>query len=108
MKRILHILATLALLAAAALGAGCAGGAKRVSPPAAVVRQLQIRADCSWTVDVRMHNYGSVSMRFDHVRLELSVDERPAVTLEAAPALSIGPAAADVVQVTLRPQPMAR
>ncbi|KAF1690997.1 LEA type 2 family protein [Pseudoxanthomonas taiwanensis] len=108
MKRILHILATLALLAAAALGAGCAGGAKRVSPPAAMVQQLQVQADGSWTVDVRLHNYSSVSMRFDHVRLELSVDEHPAGTLEASPALSIGPTAADVVQVTLRPQPMAR
>ena len=47
-------------------------------------------------------------MRFDTLRLELSVDEHVAGTLQASPAISIGPTSADVVQVTLKPDGMAR
>jgi len=108
MKRFLHTFALLALLAALGALAGCNGNTRRVSPPAAAIQQLTVQADGSWTVDLRLHNYSSVPMRFEQVRLEVSVDEHVAGTLQATPGLSIGPTSADVVKATLRPQPMAR
>lgn len=88
--------------------AGCSRNAKRVSTPAASIQQLAVQADGSWTVDLRLHNYSSMPMRFERVSLVASVDEHDAGTLEATPAISIGPSAADVVRLTLRPQGTAR
>ncbi|AKC87668.1 LEA type 2 family protein [Pseudoxanthomonas suwonensis] len=93
---------------ALALLAACGTGAKRVSPPSAAIQQLTVQANGDWTVDLRLHNFSSVSMRFDSVRLEVSVDEHTAGTLNATPAISIGPTAADVVKVSLKPEGMAR
>ncbi len=104
MKSVLKL--SLALLAVALL-ASC-GTSRRVSPPAAAIQQLTVQANGDWKVDLRLHNYSSVSMRFDSVRLELSVDEHLAGTLQASPAISIGPTSADVVQVSLKPDGMAR
>ncbi|RRN54967.1 hypothetical protein EIM48_11945 [Pseudoxanthomonas sp. SGNA-20] len=103
-----RFLPVLALALAMALLAGCGGKVKRVSAPAASIQQLTVESDGSWTVDLRLHNYSSMSMRFERVSLAVSVDEHEAGTLEATPAISIGPSAADTVRATLRPQPMAR
>lgn len=109
MKRpVSRILPFLALALVVLVIAGCGRGAKRISPPTASIQQLTVAADGSWTVDLRLHNYSSVSMRFERVSLAVSVDEHEAGTLEASPALQIGPSAADVVRVTLRPQGTAR
>ena len=97
-------LATCALL----LLAACGSTPRRVSPPSAAIQQLTVQANGDWLVDLRLHNYSSVSMRFDEVRLEVSVDEHAAGTLLATPAISIGPTAADVVQVSMKPEAMAR
>ena len=86
----------------------CGSTPRRVSPPAAAIQQLTVQANGDWLVDLRLHNYSSISMRFDSVQLEVSVDEHPAGTLQATPAISIGPTSADVVQVALKPEPMAR
>src|SRR5690606_279302 len=88
--------------------AGCNRNAKRVSPPAASIQQLAVQADGSWTVDLRLHNYSSMPMRFERVSLVASVDEHDAGTLEATPAISIGTSAADVVRLSLRPHGNAR
>ncbi|WP_447730051.1 LEA type 2 family protein [Pseudoxanthomonas suwonensis] len=103
-----RIFPAIALGLAALLVAGCGSKARRVSPPAASIQQLTVERDGSWTVDLRLHNYSSISMRFERVSLAVSVDEHEAGTLQASPAISIGPSAADTVRATLRPQPMAR
>ncbi len=104
MKSLLKL--SLALLALALL-ASC-GTSRRVSTPSAAIQQLTVQANGDWTVDLRLRNYSSVSMRFDTLRLELSVDEHVAGTLQASPAISIGPTSADVVQVAFKPEGMAR
>lgn len=109
MKRLPRRLLPLLVLATAALVlAGCGRNAKRISPPTASIQQLAVQADGSWAVDLRLHNYSSVPMRFERVSLAVSVDEHDAGTLEATPAIQIGPAAADVVRATLHPQGTAR
>jgi len=52
-----------ALVLVAALSA-CGGGGpvKRVSEPAAGIQQLTVRADGSWSVDLRLDNYSSVTV----------------------------------------------
>lgn len=100
-------LATTALLCIA-LGA-CGGGmVKRVSPPAASLQQLTVQADGSWSAELRLQNYSSIPMRFDSLKLDVSVAEQAAGTLQASPALSIGPESADVVRVSLQPSSLAR
>lgn len=97
--------ASLPLLAAALLGACASGPPRRVSEPSASVQQLSVRADGSWSVDLRIDNYSSVTMRFDRVDLALTFDGQPPATLRASPALSIGPEAADVATIEVAAPP---
>lgn len=101
-------LATTTLLALAALVAACGGPVRRVSEPAAQIQQVTVRADGRWDVDLRLQNYSSIPMRFDGVRLALTVGGEAAGELRAAPALSIGPEAADVVALQLAPSSAAK
>ena len=105
MKYILKLsLAACALLALAS----CGSTPRRVSPPSIAIQQLTVQADGDWLVELRLHNYSGVSMRFDSVSLEVSVDEHAAGPLQAAPAISVGPTSADVVTVSMKPGSMAR
>ena len=97
-----------ATLALAVLLAACGGPVRRVSEPTAQLQQLTVRADGSWSAEVRLQNYSSVPMRFERMRIALRVDDVPAGELVASPALSIGPEAADVVTVTHAPPADAR
>lgn len=88
----------------ALLLAACASGpVRRVSEPSARIQQLTVRGDGSWSTELRIENFSSIPMRFDSLRLDLEVEEHAAGTLQAAPALTIGPESADVVTVTLAP-----
>lgn len=98
-----------ALLLSCATLAGCGGGpVRRVSEPAASIQQLTVRADGSWSVDLRINNFSSVPMRFDRVALAVSVGGEPAGTLQGHPALGIGPESADVATLSLAPASAAR
>ena len=89
--------------------AGCGGGpVRRVSEPAASIQQLTVRADGSWSVDLRINNFSSVPMRFDNVSLAVAVGGEAAGTLQGQPAISIGPESADVATLTLAPTSAAR
>jgi hypothetical protein len=95
---------TLFLLAGIALLGACAGGpVRRVSEPTAQLQQLTVRADGGWDLQLRLQNYSSIPMRFERVRLALTAAGQPAGDIVATPALDIGPEAADVVNVALRP-----
>ena len=99
MKPVLKLLLATAVLV---LLAACGGNARRVSPPSAAIQQLAVQPNGDWMVDLRLHNFSSVSMRFDKVRLEVSG------VLQATPGISIGPGSADVVKVSMRPDGMSR
>lgn len=94
---------------AAAVLAGCASGPpRRVSEPAASIQQLTVGADGSWRVALRVQNYSSVPMRFEGIRLAMTLGDVAAGSLDATPALTIGPEAADIVDVVLQPSADAR
>lgn len=95
-------------LAVALLAACSTGPARRISRPAASIQQLAVQTDGSWTLSLRLQNYSSVAMRFDSLELELSVDGQAAGTLSDSPALEISPESADIVEVALQPDPVAR
>ncbi|MFT4197768.1 MAG: hypothetical protein QM601_07665 [Pseudoxanthomonas sp.] len=97
----------LALFALACLLSAC-GPVKRVSEPAASLQQVAIGTDGSWKVQLRLQNYSSMPMRFDTVSLAVQAAGQAAGTLQASPGISIGPGAADVVDVEFRPSPEAR
>ena len=89
--------------------AGCATGpVRRVSEPSARIQQLTVRADGSWSAEVRIENFSSIPMRFDALELALGIGDNAAGTLAAQPGLPIGPESADVVTVMLKPQAAAK
>jgi hypothetical protein len=98
-----------AILAACALLAGCSSGPiRRVSEPAINIQQLTVRADGSWSVDLRIDNFSSVPMHFDHASLAMTIDGQAAGTLQGQAGLSIGPESADVATLSLVPSSAAK
>jgi hypothetical protein len=96
-------------IACLVLAACSTGPARRVSEPAASIQQLTVRADGTWSVDLRLQNYSSIPMRFDAVALEVEVGgDEAAGTLRHQPGLEIGPESADVVTVAFVPSSSAR
>lgn len=92
------------LASCALLLAACSSGpVRRVSEPSARIQQLTVRADGSWSTELRIENFSSIPMRFDSLRLELEVEDNVAGTLQATPGVTVGPESADVVTVTLVP-----
>ena len=101
--------ALLAITAACLLLAGCSTGpVRRVSEPAVNIQQLTVRADGSWSVDLRIDNFSSVPMRFDRVSLAMTLGGQSAGTLQGQPALTIGPESADVATLALAPASAAK
>ena len=103
-KQLILIAACVLLLAS------CGGGGmvRRVSEPAASIQQLTVRADGSWSVDVRINNFSSIPMRFDAISLRMSLGSEQAGTLGGNAGISIGPESADVVTLTHAPTASAR
>lgn len=100
--------AWLAALALALL-AGCAGGpVKRVSEPAVAIQELEVRADGTWRLALRLQNFSSVPMRFERAALQVEVDGIDAGRLTAAPDIDIGPESADNAMVEFAPNAQAR
>ena len=100
-----------ALLAALTLAllAGCAGGpVKRVSEPAVAIQELDVRADGTWRLALRLQNFSSVPMRFERVALQVEVDGIDAGRLTAAPGIDVGPESADSAMVDFTPSAQAR
>lgn len=95
-------------LVLASLAACKSGPVRRVSEPAARIQQLTVKADGSWSVDLRVENFSSIPMQFDRLDLQLKLGEESAGQLQAQPALSIGPESADVVTIALKPASGAR
>ncbi|MBN7138753.1 hypothetical protein A7A76_06465 [Lysobacter enzymogenes] len=92
-----------AALVLAALAACKSGPVRRVSEPAARIQQLTVKADGSWSVDLRLENFSSIPMQFDRIDLQLKLGDDAAGQLQAQPAISIGPESADVVTLALKP-----
>ena len=91
-----------------ALAACSSGPVRRVSEPAASIQQLTVRADGSWSVDLRLQNYSSIPMRFGAIHLALTVEGQAAGTLQGDAGISIGPESADVVTLSHTPSSLAR
>ncbi|MFT4249622.1 MAG: LEA type 2 family protein [Pseudomonas sp.] len=89
--------------------AGCGGGmVRRVSEPTASIQQLSVRADGSWSLELRLQNYSSIPMRFERVALDVQLGAESAGRLEQTVGISIGPESADIVQISLQPSSFAR
>jgi hypothetical protein len=105
MKRLAYTVVASACL----LLVACASGpARRVSDPAVNIQQLTVRANGSWSLDLRIDNFSNVPMRFDSIRLAMQVGDAPAGTIEGHAGLSIGPESADVATLALAPSSAAK
>ena len=87
---------------------GSSGPVRRVSDPAAGIQQLSVRADGSWSLELRLDNFSSIPMRFDAVDLAMTLEGQPPATLRASPGFTIGPESADVAEFPLAPSAAAR
>jgi len=93
-----------ALALVALLLAGCSSGpVRRVSEPSARIQQLTVRADGSWSAELRIENFSSIPMRFENVDLAVKVADTETGRLRAQPMLSIGPESADVITINMTP-----
>ncbi len=107
--RLSRLLARAALLVSVLTLSACfSGPVRRVSEPSASIQQLTVRDDGTWAVDLRLQNFSNVPMRFDRVSFELRIDGQSAGTLEANPAISVGPESADIATTTFTPSSLAR
>lgn len=106
MKRLALLLSASSLLLLSACGSG--GPVRRVSEPAASIQQLTVRADGSWSAELRIENFSSIPMRFDRFDLVLALGSDEAGRLQGTPAVSIGPESADVITLTMTPQAAAK
>ncbi|PPU02541.1 LEA type 2 family protein [Xanthomonas arboricola] len=95
-------------LACGLLLSACGGAVRRVSEPAASIQQLTVRADGTWSVDLRLQNYSSIPMQFERVALEISAGDQLAGKLDQNVGISIGPETADVVTVSVQPTSLGR
>ena len=102
------VLVSAVLITAALVTACSTGPVRRVSEPAASIQQLTVEADGSWSIDLRVQNYSSIAMRFDHLQLEMQVNGEAAGSLQASPQLQISQESADVISVDLTPSAQAR
>ncbi len=84
------------------------GPVRRVSEPAANIQQLTVRADGSWSLELRIDNFSTVPMRFEALSLAMTIGGQSAGTLQAKPGLSIGPESADVATLAFVPLPAAK
>jgi hypothetical protein len=84
------------------------GAVRRVSEPAANIQQLTVRADGSWSLELRIDNFSTVPMRFEAMSLAMTIGGQPAGTLQTIPGLSIGPESADVATLAFVPSPAAK
>ena len=105
MKRIAMAAVVMSCLLLAACGTG---PVRRVSEPSANIQQLTVRADGSWSVDLRIDNFSTVPMRFDNVILAMTMGGESAGTLQGRPGLSIGPESADVATLAFMPSSSAK
>ncbi|MEO5566765.1 MAG: LEA type 2 family protein [Luteimonas sp.] len=101
MKRFALAAPLLALLLISACGTG--GPPRRVSEPSANVQQLSVRANGSWSLDLRIDNFSSVPMRFDTIDLAMTIKGQAPVALKASPGFTIGPESADVATIQVAP-----
>jgi len=96
---LLALLAPLLLLLTA-----CGDGIReRVFPPTVSLQELALQPDGRWTLKLRLQNFSNVPMRFDRVDATLKIATAQAGTITLAPALSVGPESAEIVEFVLLP-----
>ena len=100
-----RLLACLSLL----LLAACGGQVRHVFPPAVNVEQLSTPVSGAWTATVRLHNQSyDADVRFDHIRLKLSLGDVEAGQLDQDVALDVAERSSDVADVHFTPSQAVR
>lgn len=61
---------------------GCGSPRKSVFPPTVSVQQLQVSADGSWQMQVRLQNNSYTGMHFQALHLVMTLNQQAAATLE--------------------------
>jgi len=89
---------------------GCSrsGPVRRISEPAVSIQQLTVAADGQWLLELRLQNFSSIPMRFEHLSLAMHLGDIEAGPLDSAAALTVAPESADVLALTMQPLAQAR
>jgi hypothetical protein len=84
--------------------AGCSSGPKkRVFPPEVRMQELQRLDDGTLQLQLRLHNYSNVPMRFERVEAELLIGGLSAGRIDLAPALQVAANSVEIVPAELIP-----
>lgn len=81
----------------------CGPPRKSVFPPMITVQQLQVQADGSWRMQLRIQNNSYGEMHFTALRLAMQVGRKPAGRIDQAIELKIPALSVDVATVVLAP-----
>lgn len=92
----------LSLLALTLLLAACASGPpKRIFPPQASIQELRVDG-ASWQLDLRIRNFSTVALTYEHLDGELLINGQQAARFSLQPALTIGPGSAEILSQELQ------
>lgn len=83
--------------------AACGPTRPSLYAPTLSIRKLQVQADGSWQLQVRILNNSYSSMHFDQLHLTLSMNNEPAAKIDTQPNKDIPAHAAGVTDVNVSP-----
>jgi predicted small lipoprotein YifL len=102
MKRLLHVLALLALSFSLA---ACGPQRQSVFPPTITIQQMRVQPDGAWQLSLRIQNNSYTGMAYQSIEGQWQVAQGIPVRVHAKFELEIPSFAADVVQVQVLPTP---
>ncbi len=79
----------------------CGGVRKRIAAPSITLQELQINADRSARVSLRINNFSNINVHFDELELGLSLNSGPPIKLNQSINLDIPGESAEVLKLEL-------
>lgn len=84
------------------LSACASGPPKRIYPPQASIQELRTDG-AAWQLDLRIRNFSTVAITYEHLDGELLIDGQPAARFTLQPSLTVGPGSAEILGHVVQP-----
>lgn len=102
-----HLFLLLAVMATA-LAACSSGKPRRLYPPTASIQQIDVRADGSWDIALRVQNFSNVGMRIARIEAQLLLGGEAAGRIDEQPGVIAPAGSAEILSLRMQPTPAAR
>jgi hypothetical protein len=87
---------------------GCGATTHPINPPNASIQQLNVLADGSWRIQIRIENFSDLTQHYSTFKAALRVADIAAADISLNPEIDIPGENADIVETTLAPNADAR